>query len=324
MGLFCNKQGSFFTPQIERIAQKEMKMPAKETIKKLKKARIITALVTPFHEDGTINFKAFPRLIEDLLAHHTEGLILAGTTAESPTLTHDEELEIFETVHQIVDGRVPLIAGIGTNDTRDSIEFVKEVARLGYIDAGLAVTPYYNKPTQEGIYQHFKAIAMASDLPIILYNIPGRVITEIAPETLLRLAEIENIIAVKDCTSTDNLAFLIDRCPEDFLVYTGEDGLAFHAKALGAQGVISVASHILGDEIALMFEEIEHGSIQKAAHIQRQILPKINALFSVSSPAPIKTVLNHQGYEVGGLRLPLVACTADESKSILQKINPLF
>ena len=173
MGLFCNKQGSFFTPQIERIAQKEMKMPAKETIKKLKKARIITALVTPFHEDGTINFKAFPRLIEALLAHHTEGLILAGTTAESPTLTHDEELEIFETVHQIVDGRVPLIAGIGTNDTRDSIEFVKEVARLGYIDAGLAVTPYYNKPTQEGIYQHFKAIAMASDLPIILYNIPG-------------------------------------------------------------------------------------------------------------------------------------------------------
>ena len=135
-----------------------------------------------------------------------------------------------------------------TNDTRDSVEFVKEVAELGYIDAGLAVTPYYNKPSQEGIYQHFKAIATASDLPIILYNIPGRVVTEIQVETILRLAELENVIAIKECTNTDNLAYLIEKLPKDFLVYTGEDGLAFHTKALGGQGVISVASHILGQE----------------------------------------------------------------------------
>lgn len=296
-------------------------MSAKETIEKLKKARIITALVTPFKENGQINFEAFPKLVEDLLASHTEGLILAGTTAESPTLTHDEELEIFASINQLVDGRVPLIAGIGTNDTRDSVEFIKEVAKLGYIDAGLAVTPYYNKPSQEGIYQHFKAIASASDLPIILYNIPGRVVTEILPDTILRLAQLENVIAVKECTSTDNLAFLIENVPEDFLVYTGEDGLAFHAKALGGQGVISVASHILGQEFFEMFAEIDHGSIQEAAAIQRKILPKINALFGVTSPAPIKTVLNNKGYAVGGLRLPLVACTDQEAKIIIEQIE---
>ena len=183
------------------------------------------------------------------------------------------------------------------------------------------MTPYYNKPSQEGIYQHFKAIATASDLPIILYNIPGRVVTEIQVETILRLAELENVIAIKECTNTDNLAYLIEKLPKDFLVYTGEDGLAFHAKALGGQGVISVASHILGQEFFEMFAEIDQGSIQKAAAIQRKILPKINALFSVTSPAPIKTVLNAKGYEVGGLRLPLVACTTEESKIILEKIG---
>lgn len=289
------------------------------SVEQLKNARIITALVTPFKADGTINFEAYPKLVESLLAHHTEGLILAGTTAESPTLTHDEELQIFDVVNKIVKGRVPLIAGIGTNDTRDSVEFVREVASLGYIDAGLAVTPYYNKPSQEGVYQHFKAIAEASALPIILYNIPGRVITEIEPETVLRLAQLANVIAVKECTNTDNIAFLIENAPTGFMVYTGEDGLAFHTKALGGQGVISVASHVLGDEINQMFKDLEQGSLAKAASIQRKILPKINALFSVSNPAPIKSVLNARGYQVGGLRLPLVACSSEEEKEILSK-----
>jgi 4-hydroxy-tetrahydrodipicolinate synthase len=296
-------------------------MSAQESIQKLQNARIITALITPFTADGEINFAAFPPLIEELLAHHTEGLILAGTTAESPTLTHDEELEIFAEVNRIVAGRVPLIAGVGTNDTRDSIEFVKEVAALGYIDAGLAVTPYYNKPTQEGVFQHFKAIAEASDLPIVLYNIPGRVVTTIEPETVLRLAALENVIAVKECTNTDNIAFLIENAPEDFFVYTGEDGLAFHTKVLGGQGVISVASHIFGDEFDQMFAEIDHGSVQKAAKIQRQLLPKINALFEVTNPAPIKAVLNARGFHAGPLRLPLLACTPEEAQSIIEKIE---
>ena len=290
------------------------------SIEQLRNVKIITALITPFHPDGSINFEALPKLIEHLLAHHTEGLLLAGTTAESPTLTHDEELELFKAVQKIVDGRVPLIAGVGTNDTRDSVDFAKEVAEFGGFAAGLAIAPYYNKPTQEGLYQHFKAIADASDLPIIIYNIPGRVVVEVAPETMLRLAQHPNIIGVKECTNLDNMAYLIENKPDDFLIFTGEDGEAFHAMNLGADGVISVASHTNGDEIFEMFEAIQANDIKKAAQIQRRFLPKVNALFSVASPEPVKAVLNHQGFNVGPLRLPLVSCTYEEADRIINVV----
>lgn len=289
-------------------------------IDQLRDVKLITALITPFHEDGSINYDALPELTEHLLAHHTEALLLAGTTAESPTLTHDEELELFAAVQKIVNGRVPLIAGVGTNDTRDSIEFAKEVAKFGGFAAGLAIVPYYNKPSQEGMYQHFKAIADASDLPIIIYNIPGRVVVEMAPDTMLRLAEHPNIIGVKECTSLANMAYLIEHKPEDFLVYTGEDGDAFHAMNLGANGVISVASHTNGDEMHAMLEAIENSDLKTAAAIQRKFIPKVNALFSVPSPAPVKAVLNHLGFEVGPLRLPLVACTSEEAKRIIKVV----
>jgi len=215
---------------------------------------------------------------------------------------------------------LPLIAGVGTNDTRDSIEFAKEVAKFGGFAAGLAIVPYYNKPSQEGMYQHFKAIADASELPIIIYNIPGRVVVEMAPDTMLRLAEHPNIIGVKECTSLANMAYLIEHKPKDFLVYTGEDGDAFHAMNLGANGVISVASHTNGDEMHAMLEAIENNDIKTAAAIQRKFIPKVNALFSVSSPAPVKAVLNHLGFEVGPLRLPLVACTPEETKRIIKVV----
>ncbi|MFC5631408.1 MULTISPECIES: 4-hydroxy-tetrahydrodipicolinate synthase [Streptococcus] len=290
------------------------------SIQDLRNAKIITAMVTPFHENGSINFDALPALVEHLLAHHTEGILLAGTTAESPTLTHDEELELFAAVQKIVNGRVPLIAGVGTNDTRDSIEFAKEVAAFGGFAAGLAIVPYYNKPSQEGMYQHFKAIADASDLPIIIYNIPGRVVVEMTPETMLRLAEHPNIIGVKECTSLANMAYLIEHKPEDFLVYTGEDGDAFHAMNLGADGIISVASHTNGDEMFEMLQAIENNNIKKAAAIQRQFIPKVNALFSYPSPAPVKAVLNYLGLDVGPLRLPLVAAPEEDAKRIIKVV----
>lgn len=286
------------------------------SLETLRKARIITALVTPFKDNGDIHFDALPALIEHLLAHHTEAILLAGTTGESPTLTHDEELELFAAVQKIVAGRVSLIAGIGTNDTRDSVDFAKEVAAFGGFDAGLAIVPYYNKPSQEGLYQHFKAIAEASDLPIMLYNVPGRVVTELAPETTLRLAALPNIIAIKDCTDLDNLAYLIENKPENFLVYTGEDNLAFHAMALGADGLVSVASHTSGDDFHEMFTALDKGDLKAAASIQRQLVPKVSALFSVPSPAPVKAVLSKQGFDVGPLRLPLVACTEAEADEI--------
>ena len=291
------------------------------SLEQLKNAQIITALVTPFKANGDINFEALPKLIEHLLAHHTQGLVLAGTTGESPTLTHDEELELFRVVQEIVAGRVPLIAGIGTNDTRDSVIFTQEVAAFGGFAAGLAVVPYYNKPSQEGLFQHFTAIADASDLPIVLYNVPGRTVAQLTPETSLRLAQHPNIIAIKECTGVENLTYLIEQAPEDFLIYTGEDGLAFHAKALGAHGVISVAAHTNGDDFYEMFEQLEKGDIKASARVQRQLLPKIDALFSLSSPAPVKAVLNHQGFEVGPLRLPLVAATLNEAKTIIQVVE---
>ncbi|MGT2965321.1 4-hydroxy-tetrahydrodipicolinate synthase [Streptococcus acidominimus] len=287
------------------------------SLEDLKKARIITALVTPFHEDGSINFQALPKLIEYLLAHHTEGLILAGTTGESPTLTHEEELELFAEVQRIVAGRVPLIAGIGTNDTRDSVAFAREVAAFGGFVAGLAVTPYYNKPSQEGLYQHYKAIADASSLPIMVYNVPGRTVAGLTVETSLRLAQHPNIIAIKDCTGLATISHLVENAPEDFLVYTGEDGEAFHAKALGAQGVISVAAHTNGDDFYAMFAALDKGHVAEAAAIHRALLPKVDALFSTTSPAPLKAILNHQGFEVGSLRLPLVACTEEEAQAII-------
>ena len=286
----------------------------------LKDCKMITAFITPFHEDGSINFKAIPPLIEHLLAHHTDGILLAGTTAESPTLTHDEELELFAAVQKVVNGRVPLIAGVGTNETRDSIEFVKEVDQFGGFAAGLAIVPYYNKPSQEGMYQHFKAIADASNLPIIIYNIPGRVVVEMTPETMLRLAEHPNIIGVKECTTLANMAYLIEHKPEEFLIYTGEDGDAFHAMNLGADGVISVASHTNGDEMHEMFQAIENNDIKKAAAIQRQFIPKVNALFSYPSPAPVKAVLNYMGFEAGPTRLPLVPAPAEEAKRIIKVV----
>ncbi|MDR0922533.1 MAG: 4-hydroxy-tetrahydrodipicolinate synthase [Lactobacillales bacterium] len=287
----------------------------------LENSTIITALVTPFDEQGAIDFDRLPKLIEYLLANHTEGLILAGTTGESPTLTHDEEIELFKKVIEIVDGRVPLICGVGTNDTRDSVEFVKEVAQMKGISAGLAVVPYYNKPNQEGLYQHFKAIAKASDLPIIVYNVPGRTVASINVETTLRLAELPNIVAIKECAGLDAVTELVERAPKDFLVYTGEDSLAFATKAVGGQGVISVASHVLGTEIYEMYQALENGNLKHAAAIQRKLLPKMNALFSVPSPAPVKAILNHRGISVGNLRLPLVACTPEEAKTILSIVE---
>lgn len=287
----------------------------------LENASIITAMVTPFDDKGAIDFDKLSQLVDHLLDQHTEGLILAGTTGESPTLTHDEEIDLFNEVIRLVDGRVPIICGVGTNDTRDSVEFVKEISAIRGIDAGLAVVPYYNKPNQEGLYQHFKAIAEASDLPIILYNVPGRTVTSLSVETSLRLAELDNIIAIKECSGLDAVTELIEKAPNDFLVYTGEDSLAFATKALGGQGVISVASHIYGSEMYDMFQALDQGDLKKGAKIQRRLLPKMNALFSVPSPAPVKAVLNHQGISVGGLRLPLVACTTEEKAEILTILN---
>lgn len=287
----------------------------------LGKASILTAMVTPFDDHGVVDYKKLPKLIEYLLAHHTEGLIVSGTTGESPTLSQDEALELFAATIEIVAGRVPIICGVGSNSTHVTCEFIKKVAKIEGVTAGLVVVPYYNKPNQEGLYQHFKAVAEASELPIMLYNVPSRTSVNMEVDTTLRLAALPNVIGTKDCSGADALALIKAKAPEDFLVFSGDDAMAFTAKTLGAQGIISVASHVIGDEMFAMYQLIEQGRLAEAVAIHAQLLPKMQAVFSVPSPAPIKAVLNHRGIDVGGLRLPLVACTPVEKENILMILN---
>ncbi|MDR0846429.1 MAG: 4-hydroxy-tetrahydrodipicolinate synthase [Lactobacillales bacterium] len=283
----------------------------------LENVKIITAMVTPFNEDGTIAFHKLGEIVEHLLANKTDAIILAGTTGESPTLTHEEEFMMFNEVIRLVDGRVPLICGVGTNDTRDSVEFVKKVSQVKGIAAGLAVVPYYNKPSQAGLLGHFSAIAEASDLPIILYNVPGRTVVSLDVDTTLELAKHPNIIATKECGGLGAISELVEGAPDGFRVYTGNDDEAFASYCIGCDGVVSVASHLFGNETAEMFAKVDAGEIKAAAAIQRKLLPKQNALFMYPSPAPVKAGLNDLGVEVGGLRLPLVALNDTQRAEVL-------
>ena len=279
----------------------------------------IVALVTPMDSHGEVDFENLKKLVEFHINAGTDAIVSVGTTGESATLSIDENVKAILKTVEFAAGRIPVIAGTGANATSEAITMTKLLNNSG-ISGCLSVVPYYNKPTQEGMYQHFKAIADASNLPIIIYNIPGRVVVEMTPETMLRLAEHPNIIGVKECTTLANMAYLIEHKPEEFLVYTGEDGDAFHAMNLGADGVISVASHTNGDEMHEMFQAIEHNDIKKAAAIQRQFIPKVNALFSYPSPAPVKAVLNYMGFEAGPTRLPLVPAPAEEAKRIIKVV----
>jgi 4-hydroxy-tetrahydrodipicolinate synthase len=287
----------------------------------LKKARIITAMTTPFNEQGSVDYGKLEKLIDFLLENGTEGLVVGGTTGESPTLAHEEKVALYRKTVELTAGRVPIIAGTGSFNTAETIAFTKEVENIAGIDAALVVVPYYSKPNQAGLYAHFEAVAASTTLPIIIYNVPGRTSVSIDPETTIKLSTIKNIIGVKECLGLDAVSEEIKRTSEDFLVYTGEDGNAFPAKCIGATGVISVASHVLGNEISKMYDFLETGSLAEAAQIHRDLVPKMNSLFSVPSPAPVKLVLNHLGINVGGVRLPLVACTKEEEEVILKALN---
>lgn len=287
----------------------------------LKKARIITAMTTPFNKQGLIDYGKLEKLINFLLENGTEGLVVGGTTGESPTLAHEEKVALYRKTVELTAGRVPIIAGTGSFNTAETIAFTKEVEAISGIDAALVVVPYYSKPNQAGLYAHFEAVAASTTLPIIIYNVPGRTSVSIDPETTIKLSAIKNIIGVKECLGLDAVSEEIKRTPEDFLVYTGEDGNAFPAKCIGATGVISVASHVLGNELSKMYDFLEVGSLAEAAQIHRELVPKMNSLFTVPSPAPVKLVLNHLGINVGGVRLPLVTCTIEEEEYILKELN---
>jgi len=270
-----------------------------------KLGRLLTAMVTPFNEKGEVDYGQAKRLALALINSGSEGLLVVGTTGESPTLVREEELRLFREVKSVVGERGMVIAGTGSNSTAEALEATKEAERVG-VDACLLVVPYYNKPTQEGLYQHFKTIAQSTSLPCILYNVPSRTVVSLSADTTIRLSQIDNIVGVKEASGNlDQISKIISNTRDDFLVYSGNDGDTFPIMVLGGYGVISVASHLVGNQLKEMIDNITNGEIDKAASIHHRLLPLINALFILSNPIPLKYALNYIGFNVGKPRLPL-------------------
>ena len=268
--------------------------------------RLFTAMVTPFDEEGGVDYEQAKRLSLALLDSGSDGLVVSGTTGESPTLTKEEKLRLFAEVKAAVGNRGAVMAGTGSYSTAESLDLTKEAEGIG-VDAILLVVPYYNKPPQEGLFEHFKTIAQGTSLPCILYNVPSRTVTNLAAETVIRLSEIDNIVGIKEASGNlDQIAKIIDGAGKDFLLYSGNDSDTLPILALGGYGVISVASHLVGAQIREMMEKFLAGKASEAAEIHRSLLPLINALFIVSNPIPVKYAVNHVGFPVGKPRLPLM------------------
>ncbi|WP_394548706.1 4-hydroxy-tetrahydrodipicolinate synthase [Priestia aryabhattai] len=278
--------------------------------------QVLTAMVTPFNQNGEIDFNATKTLVEHLITNGTDGLVVAGTTGESPTLTTEEKIELFKCVVEAAAGRVHVIAGTGSNNTQASISLTKLAEETG-VDGIMLVAPYYNKPSQEGLYQHFKTIAESTSLPVMLYNIPGRSVVNISVETIVRLSEIPNVVSIKEASGNlDAMAEIISKTPSDFTLYSGDDGLTIPVLAIGGAGVISVASHIIGNDMQEMINAFKNGDVQKAAATHRNLLPIMRALFIAPSPSPVKAALNLKGIQVGGVRLPMVPLSNKEQSAL--------
>jgi len=282
-----------------------------------KLGRLLTAMVTPFNKEGMVDYEQAKRLALALVNSGSDGLVVVGTTGESPTLIRQEELRLFAEVKSAVGERGAVIAGTGSNSTAEALEATKEAERIG-VDACLLVVPYYNKPTQEGLYQHFKTIAQSTSLPCIPYNVPSRTVTSLSADTVIKLSHIDNIIGIKEASGNlDEITKIISNTDDDFLVWSGNDSDTLPILALGGYGVISVASHLVGKQIKEMIDSFTSGKIGEAASIHRRLLPLVNALFIVSNPIPIKYALNHIGFYVGKPRLPLTE--PDEKSAALIK-----
>lgn len=261
------------------------------------------AIVTPFNETG-VDFDKLGELIEWHIAEGTDAIIICGTTGESPTLPIEEHKEAIRYTAKKVAGRIPVIAGTGSNDTRHSIETSRYAEAVG-ADALLSVVPYYNKTSQKGLYEHFSAIAKSVNIPIILYNVPGRTVLDMSPETTAKLAQIENIVAIKECNFS-HVGELMNICPPDFSIYSGEDGLVLPYLAFGAKGVISVMANIIPKETHELCEAFFNGNVEEARTLQLKMLPLVKALFCEPSPVPVKKAMNLMGMNVGKCRLPLI------------------
>ena len=285
--------------------------------------RLMTAMMTPFDDNGALNIDEAIRIGEHLVETGTDTILLAGTTGESPTLTHDEEFLLFQTFVTHFKERVKIMAGTGSNSTATAIASTKKAEALG-VDAVLQVVPYYNKPSQEGLYQHFKAISEASSLPILLYNIPGRTGINMAPETMARLAEIKTVFGVKEAAGDpEQVSAIRQATPDEFLIYSGDDGLTLSFMERGACGVVSVASHCAGAQIKAMMEAFVSGQADDAYTIQDRLKALFEVLFITSNPTPLKAAMSMMGFQAGVPRLPLVSATEEEYRQIEAVIQGL-
>jgi len=268
--------------------------------------RLITAMITPFDDEGKVDYPQARRLANALLDSGSDGLVVSGTTGESPTLSNEEKLRLFAEVKEAIDDRGSVIAGTGNYNTAESIELSKEAQKQG-VDALLLVVPYYNKPPQEGLYQHFKAIAAETDLPCIVYNVTSRTSLNMTHDTTIRLSHIDNIVGVKEAGSDmDQIARIIDGAADGFKVWSGNDNETFYIMAMGGYGVVSVASHLVGGQIKHMMGLLLEGDIEGAAAEHRRLLPLFKVLFVESNPIPVKWSVNNIGFKAGETRLPLV------------------
>lgn len=290
---------------------------------KIEFGRVITAMVTPFDEKGAVNLSMVEELARYLADNGSDAIVVSGTTGESPTLSKEEKLQLFKTVQSTVGDRVKVIAGTGSYDTKETVELSKAAQECG-VDGVMLVAPYYNKPSQEGLYQHFKVVAESITLPVMLYNIPGRSSVNMSPALIARLAQIENIVALKEAAGNLDQVAELKRClPEDFAIYCGDDSLTLPILAVGGDGVVSVASHIVGKQLQEMIKEYTAGNVVNAREIHLKLFPLFKNLFITSNPVPVKVALKFKGLNVGGVRLPLVEATDDEI-AIVQKTLDLI
>lgn len=285
-----------------------------ERMRKMSFGRILTAMVTPMNEALEVDYQEAVRLAQYLIDHGSDGVVVCGTTGESPTVTDKEKIELFKAVKGALGTKATVIAGIGSNSTNSSISLARMAATTG-VDGLMAVVPYYNKPSQEGMFQHFKAIAEATHLPLMLYNVPGRTSANLLPETVKRLAYIPNIVSLKEAAgSIDQVSELKRLLPPDFEVYSGDDSMTLPMLALGCSGIISVAAHIVGDEMKAMVDAWFAGNTALATKWHLELFPVFKGIFVTSNPVPVKALMNMIGIKAGGVRLPLVEAKPEEIK----------
>ncbi|MEC4817386.1 MAG: 4-hydroxy-tetrahydrodipicolinate synthase [Scytonema sp. PMC 1069.18] len=279
--------------------------------------RVLTAMITPFKEDGTVNYDVAAELAVHLVKNGTDTIVVCGTTGESPTISWDEEYQLFSVVLQAVAGKAFVMAGCGSNSTQEAIAATQKAAKIG-VHGTLQVVPYYNKPPQAGLYQHFQAIALATpDIPLLLYNIPGRTGQNLQPQTVAQLAKIDNIVGIKEASGNVDQASEIRRLtPKEFQIYSGDDSLTLPLLAVGAKGVVSVASHLVGNQLQKMIQAFEVGKVEISREIHLQLFPLFKALFATTNPILIKQALNLIGWKVGSTRPPLFESDLELSQKL--------